>query len=89
MLDVIHVFFEEDILPTWEGGTEVKDQARNSIYRDLYGQQYKYGFTSQQGRSADWDSPSIYEDPADGAIKPYIPPTDPEDLANLLGPPVG
>ena len=89
MLDVIHVFFEEDILPRWEQDIQVKDEARISIYRDMYGVNYKYGFTSAQGRSAEWDTDSIYATPPEGEIKPYIPPSTPQELANILGAPLG
>lgn len=92
MLDVIHVLFEKDTLPTWEQDTEIKNKVRQSIYQQMYGENYKYGYSSEQGRSAEWDgdySSDMYGPPTDGGIKPYIPPTDPEELFDILGTPMG
>lgn len=87
MLDVIHVIFEDDILPRWEGDIQIKDEARRTIYSQMYGETYKYGQGSAQGREAEF-GPSMYEAPPDGSVKPYIPPTDPQELVNILGAPM-
>lgn len=87
MLDVIHVIFEDDILPRWEQDITVKDEARKTIYGQMYGRPYKYGQASAQGREAEFGS-SMYDAPPDGSIKPYIPPTDPQELVNILGAPM-
>lgn len=97
MLDVVHVFFEEDILPRWEQDTEVKDKMRETIYRDLYKTEYQYGHSSSQGRNAQWDfdgpppaaDPSMYDAPTDGSIKPYFPASTEEELFDILGTPMG
>lgn len=93
MLDVIHVLFERDTLPTWEQDIDIKNQVRQSIYQQMYGENYKYGHSSSQGRSSEWDtadgSPDMYGAPAEGVIKPYIPPTDPDELFDILGTPMG
>jgi hypothetical protein len=54
----------------------------------MYGKPYKYGQSSAQGRTAEF-GPSIYDAPEDGSIKPYIPPTDEQELFNILGAPMG
>ena len=94
MLDVIHVFFEEDMIPTWEHGHELKSQSRTLMYRTMYGREYKYGFTSNQGRASSWATdgpppPSMYDEPIDGSIKPYIPPSTEEELFDIIGPAMG
>lgn len=90
MLDVIHVLFEEDMIPTWEQGPEVKSAARSSIYRELYGTEYKYASSSSANYSGGSNSGrNIYEEPVGGGVKPYIPPTNPEDLSSILGAPMG
>lgn len=88
MLDVLHVLFEDDIIPRWEGDTQIKDEARRAIYRQMYGEEYRYGSGSAQGREAEFGT-SIYDTPPEGEIKPYIPPTDPQELVNILGAPLG
>ena len=89
MLDVIHVFFEEDMIPTWEHGTESKDSIRKSIYRTLYGTEYKYAATTSRKSSFGSESgESIYDAP-EGTVKPYIPPTPVEELDSILGGPMG
>ena len=89
MLDVIHVFFEEDMIPNWEHATEVKSTARSSIYRELYGTTYKYASSKTTTQSGGIQEQSIYDEPSGGGIKPYIPPTNPEDLSSILGAPMG
>ena len=95
MLDIIHVFFEEDMIPNWEHGAELKSKSRSMMYRTMYGKEYKYGFTSDQGRDASWatnggpPAASMYDEPIDGSIKPYIPPSTDEELFDIIGAPMG
>lgn len=99
MLDVIHVLFEDDALPKWEQDTEIKDKVRQSIYRTMYGHDYRYGQGSEHGRNAEWEfggTPThapefdgIYAEPTDGAIKPFIPPTNEDELFDIVGPAMG
>lgn len=93
MLDVIHVLFEDDTLPRWEQDVEVKSRVRESLYRTMYGTEYKYGYESDQGRSSSWElgdaSASAYDAPLDGSIKPYFPPSSQEEMFNVLGAPMG
>jgi hypothetical protein len=95
MCDVLHYYFESDTAPTWEHGTEVKDNMRTTLYRDLYGKEYKYAVSSSVPRSASWDGAgpppaesSIY-DAAEGEIKPYFPASTEEELFDILGAPLG
>lgn len=93
MLDVIHVFFEEDMIPTWEQSAESKDTIRKSIYSNLYGTEYKYSISA--GRSATFDTFSgdydddIGYDAPPGTVKPFIPATPVEELDSILGGPMG
>lgn len=89
MLDVVHVFFEEDMIPSWEQDSEVKSAARSSIYRELYGTTYNYATSSSTGQSSSGQGPNIYDEPIGGGIKPFIPPTNPEELSSILGAPMG
>lgn len=100
MLDVLHALFEDDVTPTWEQDSEIKDKVRQSIYKTMYGRNYKYGASSEQGRNSEWEfggtptaapmpTDSIYTEPTDGSIKPFIPPTDDGELFDIVGPPLG
>lgn len=91
MLDVIHVIFEDDLIPRWEQDTEVKSKMRSVLYREMYKREYKYGISDPHERHADWDTPSssMFEAPPDGSIKPYIPPTPQEEFQNILDSPMG
>lgn len=86
MLDVIHVLFEEDITPSWEHSAKVKSELRRTIYESMYKSRYNYGVED--------DTPtfggSSYDDaPIPETSKPYIPPTVPDELEDILGPPMG
>lgn len=91
MLDVIHYFFEDDLTPRWEQDAEVKSRVRSVLYREMYKREYTYGVSDEYARHSDWDTPSssMYDAPPDGSIKPYIPPTPPEELDRILGGPMG
>lgn len=100
MFDVIHALYEEDITPAWEQHIDVKDRIREAIYPLLYDRPYKFATTKakggQPGMSAggggiSGPGPDAFpEDVGDSReVKPYIPPTDPEDLMKVLGPPMG
>lgn len=91
MLDVIHVLFEEDLMPTWEHGAEVKSKVRESIYSTMYELKYKYGYSSDAGGDPEWElggTPEPINAP-EGTVKPYIPPSTEEELSAILGAPMG
>jgi len=96
MLDVIHVFFEEDITPQFEDHIKYKDAVREQIYPALYKRPYKYGSKTSQtttyGIGPDEDIsqiPEMKEIPEDERVtKPFIPATNPEDLPGILDAPL-
>lgn len=90
MLDVLHVFFEEDMLPSWEQGAQVKSAVRKSIYMEMYGTEYKYVLETDRTNSfTTAGGPSIYDDTPDGSVKPYFPPSTEDELSSILGLPMG
>lgn len=90
MLDVIHYFFEDDMIPRWEQDTDVKSKVRSVLYREMYDREYKYAVeTSDRHADFDVDGTSLYDPSLDGSIKPYFPPSSPEELMSILEPPVG
>lgn len=92
MLDVIHVFFEEDMLPSWEQGAQVKSAVRKSIYSSMYGTEYKYVLETERTNSFTADgvgSPTLYDEVPEGVVKPYFPPSSEDELSSILGAPMG
>lgn len=94
---MLHLYFEEDTLPTFEGGAQAKSRMRSTMYREFYDLEYQYevpetdesmqtastgpgGRRYIRGDAEDFDQP-----PVSRATKPYIPPTNPEDLHAILG----
>jgi hypothetical protein len=87
MLDVIHFFLEEDStnVSTAEQA-EAKDAIRVSIYRTMYGMEYKYASSkSNNNHLSNLDEPFGDDDdmpvPVDpfaksNAVKPFVPATD-------------
>lgn len=88
MLDVLHFFFEEDLFYSSAEQAEGRDRAREAIYQDFYGENYKYSASrsstaSGQGISRNFDYDIEVEEeitPFDPLqkkqpTKPYIPPT--------------
>lgn len=91
MLDVIHVLFEDDLLPTWEHGAETKSKVREAVYSSMYGIKYKYGYSATPGGDPEWELGGI-PDPVnapDGTVKPYIPPSTDAELSAILDAPMG
>jgi len=83
-LDVIHVFFEEDLLDESKEAMEAKTRVRKMIYRQLYKKTYKYGVASSD-QSYNYSTASdgylgeeddAIEEPVKFAKKDYIPPTE-------------
>ena len=84
MLDVIHFYFEEDLMADSKEEVENKTRVRSLIYREMYHKAYKYG-NSSSGESYNYSTASDgfigeADDEVDEPIKPsqktYIPPTD-------------
>ena len=89
------MIYEDDVVPLWEGHIEIKDRVREELYPLLYGKQYKFsttGATKGARRSTeppDYDGlPPADADPTKMPVKPYIPPTAPEDLMRVLDAPM-
>lgn len=100
MFDVIHVLYEEDIIPKWEQHIDAKDRVREAIYPLLYQRPYKFATTraSKEAAGAGVGSfegpppdaaPEYVGDPRKQPPKPFIPVTSEEDLMKILGGPMG
>lgn len=84
MLDVLHFFFEQDSRYTTREESEVVDNMRRRLYRELYSMEYAYqvgagGAGGARGRRyIDPRSDPTSFDPliSSQETKPYIPPTD-------------
>jgi hypothetical protein len=89
MIDVVHVLFEEDSTPAYEQHMEVKSRVREMIYGDFYGSPYRYAYkTNTQQEALGFDPDMELPEPT-RETKPYIPPTNPEDLPGILDAPLG
>jgi hypothetical protein len=98
MLDVLHVFFEEDMIPRWEQDAQTKSKVRVALYDSMYKKKYKYALDTET-RHADFDYDNddnemyepndIYATAPDGVVKPYFPASSPEELNSILGMPLG
>ncbi len=86
LLDVLHFYYEKDSISSSEQEIRVKDAVRKSVYSLLYNKEYMYSTTFDDEGSYDEDN---YAPPPEGTVKPYIPPTSPEELQAMLGPAMG
>jgi hypothetical protein len=86
-LDLIHVFLEEDSTHVSEAHLNSKIRVRDIIYGDLYGQPTRHRSGSEDARTEAPGAPAAPAAPA-AETKPYIPPTDPEKLATIVGAPM-
>lgn len=87
MLDIIHFFFEEDLMADSKEEIENKTRVRSIVYRDFYQKAYKYGNTGSD-KSYNYSTASdgylgeeeeaddIIDDPIKQSTKPYSPPTE-------------
>lgn len=89
MVDVIHFLFEEDLNATSGEQAEAQSKARELIYNDLYGENYKYGVSSSTNKyntqgsmpprdgfyGQEVDEIPVF-DPVSYERKSYIPPTE-------------
>lgn len=89
MLDTLHFMYEEDVTPKWELHQEYKSQLRENIYSLLYDTEYEYSTDKYSNEDTEYSSSNPYSPPREGEVKPYIPPTSPEDLQFILGNPMG
>jgi hypothetical protein len=91
MCDVIHVYFEEDVIPRFENEIEAKDAVRAQLYQLLYEQEYRYGRKTGNATSPGTPPmPTVTDLPPEAQpIKPFFPATDPEEFASVLDAPMG
>jgi hypothetical protein len=86
MIDVLHYFFEEDMYVASGEQAEAKSRLRVSIYQNMYGTTYKYGYESAESRNKRIFDEAMMEpdlpaenikpfDPVRQPTKGYIPPT--------------
>lgn len=84
MLDVLHVFFEEDLMVGSKEEAEAKTKGRQVIYKSIYNRTYKYGVTDS-GQSYNYSTASDgfvgeeedkIDDPVKPPTKPFTPATD-------------
>lgn len=81
MLDVLHFFFEEDLRYSTAEEADAVSSVRVSIYRTMYGTEYRYKSDSKNKNSRQYTSNFDYDDeitpfdPSKAETKPYVPPT--------------
>lgn len=81
MLDILHLFFEEDYTVSSEEELVSRSNIRTSLYREFYNKQYKYKYepkkTSSAGPANDSYTPSATQDfddlTEDESMKPFDP----------------
>lgn len=83
MTDVLHFFFEEDLLISTAEEMEAKSAIRTSIYQSMYGETYKYGYkntsrTSTAGLDGFQEEDIVPFDPTSPPkpTRPYVPTTE-------------
>lgn len=100
MLDVLHVFFEEDYTSVVSAEqVEVKNRIRKVMYREFYDKTYQYSGKNEYEIDEPLDSKVDYSDvkpfdPKEAARKPYIPPTEfnpsaPKPFGKTIDAPLG
>lgn len=85
MVDVIHYFFDEDMRYASYESALMHGKLREQIYGSLYEKHYKYAMK---------DSTDSGSSSAEGATKPYVPPTEfnpesPSPFGKVLDAPIG
>lgn len=74
MVDVLHYFFEEDMMVTSGEQAEAKTRLRVSIYQSMYGKTYKYGYESAESKNKRiFDEAMMEPDLLTDDIKPFDP----------------
>lgn len=84
MIDVLHFFFEDDLMADSKEEMENKSRVRAIVYRDFYSKAYKYGNTNSD-KSYNYSTASdgylgeeedAVDEPIKQSTKPYSPPTE-------------
>lgn len=100
MVDVFHYLFEADHDYSTGEQAEAQTNFRTSIYRELYSKEYKYGYRGSKNKNQMDSSKIDFDEPVEpealvkpfnprqnsptGIVKPYVRPTDPSALGNVL-----
>ena len=66
MLDVIHYFFEDDLVVSTSEQQQVRSDTRSSVYRTLYGTTYGYAIKSSSNSSSNMFAADGTSIPTDG-----------------------
>lgn len=81
MLDVIHLYYEENMIPTYEQELEIRDAVRTQLYLILYESEYQYAVKQNRDPTQTPEMPTVSDLPPEmQETKPYIPPTEFEDF---------
>jgi hypothetical protein len=72
MLDVIHYFFEDDLVAASGEQAEAKSETRSVVYRTLYGTRYKYALSKSGGNTYS-DGSNLPDDGYFGDLDPFDP----------------
>lgn len=80
---MIHLYFEEDLIPHSEHEIEAKDAVRKQLYPLLYETEYRYGRKTSGTASTEPPPMPTESDlpPEMQETKPFIPATSPDDFA--------
>lgn len=77
MLDVIHFLFEDDMRYSTGEEAEAQTNFRNSLYKDLYNMEYKYGYKGKSKSNGTYTNDSVDEplnaDEPEVIVKPFDP----------------
>jgi len=80
MLDVLHYYFEEDLVYSTQMESESRSQVRESIYKNLYNTEYKYG---QKVKSSSLDRNVVKLENASGSTDLYFDTEPTEELSDI------
>lgn len=69
MLDVVHYFFEDDMNYSTAEQAKAHEKLRESVYKNLYDSQYKYGSSTSRGRTYTASSGGFNFDEAESQIQ--------------------
>lgn len=74
MLDVLHYFFEDDLVVSSAEQQETRSDARSAIYKNMYQKTYKYAI-AKSGKSYNSDGSKLPDEGyfADEDIEPFDP----------------
>ena len=99
MLDVIHYFYEDDLDYASVEQAQMTDARRITIFRQLYGTEYRYASSDTKNRVAgsnanfDFDDLTPF-DPTNNVTKPFVPATEIDETSinpfgDILDAPLG